>query len=76
MEVSKQIQLINKYKDLSIENSRVRMGVDPDGVKPSYFIAYYDNNTEGGLQKALQECISYLKDNNEYWDINYAKEVE
>lgn len=70
MEISKQIQLITKYKDLSIENTRVRMGVDPSGVKSSYFIVYYDNNTEGSLQKALQECITYLKDNNEYWDEN------
>ena len=66
MTLLQQITFITTYTDLSIENNRVRIGVCPYGVEPSDFIAYYNSTTEDGLKNALDECIYYLKANNEY----------
>ena len=64
MTLLQQITYITDYTDLSIEMSRVKIGVCPSGVKPSKFISYYNPTTEDGLKNALDECISYLKANN------------
>lgn len=66
MTVQQQIEFIVTYTNLSIEFNRVRIGVCPSGIKPSDFITYYDNAVENTLQKALEECIDYLKANNKY----------
>lgn len=66
MTLLQQITFITTYTDLSIENNRVRIGVCPYGVEPSDLIAYYYPNTEHDLKEALDECIYYLKANNEY----------
>lgn len=66
MTLLQQITFITIYTDLSIENTRVRIGVCHSGIKPSNFITYYNSATEDGLKNALDECISYLKANNKY----------
>ena len=66
MTLLQQISFITTYTDLSIESGRVRIGVCPSGIKPSDLIAYYYPNTEHDLKEALDECIYYLKANNEY----------
>ena len=66
MTLLQQITFITTYTDLSIEMGRVKIGVCPSGVKPSKFITYNNSTTEDGLKNALDECISYLKANNEY----------
>lgn len=68
MTIAKQILTITKYTNLDIEDSRVRIGVDPSGIKPSQFIAYYEINCSDSLQNALEECITYLANNNKYWE--------
>lgn len=69
MTIAKQILTITKYTDLVIEANRVRIGVDPNGIKPSQFITYYKLNCSDSLQNALEECITYLANNNKYWEI-------
>ena len=68
MPIEQQILTITKYIDLSIEFNRIRIGVDPSGIKPSQFITYYEPNNTTALQTALAECINYLKNNNPYWE--------
>ena len=68
MTIAQQILLITKYIDLNIESNRVRIGVDPSGIKTSQFIAYYESNCSDSLQNALAECIDYLANNNKYWE--------
>ena len=68
MPIEQQILTITKYIDLSIEFNRIRIGVDPNGIKPSQFITYYELNCSDSLQNALAECITYLTNNNKYWE--------
>ena len=68
MPIEQQILTITKYIDLSIEFNRIRIGVDPNGIKPSQFITYYEPNNTTALQTALAECINYLANNNPYWE--------
>ena len=68
MTTARQILLITKYIDLNIESNRVRIGVDPSGIKTSQFIAYYESNCSDSLQNALTQCLTYLANNNKYWE--------
>lgn len=68
MTTLKQLTTITKYIDISIEFNRIRLGVDPSGIKPSKFITYFNPIDPDNLSKALDECIAYLKLNNPYWE--------
>ena len=68
MPIEQQILTIVKYIDLNIESNRIRIGVDPSGIKTSQFITYYESNNTKALQTALAECINYLANNNPYWE--------
>lgn len=68
MTIAKQILTITKYTNLDIEANRVRIGVDPSGIKPSQFITYYELNCSDSLQNALTQCLAYLANNNKYWE--------
>ena len=68
MPIEQQILTRVKYIDLNIESNRIRIGVDPSGIKTSKFITYYEPNNITTLQNALAECISYLANHNPYWE--------
>lgn len=68
MTIAQQILKITKYTNLVIEANRVRIGVDPRGIKPSEFVAYYELHCSDSLQNALTQCIEYLPNNNKYWE--------
>ena len=68
MPIEQQILTITKYTNLDIDVNRIRIGVDPSGIKPSQFITYYEPNSIATLQNALAECISYLTNHNKYWE--------
>lgn len=68
MTTLKQITTITKYLDIHIEFNRIRLGVDPSGIKPSKFIIYFDPSDPNNLTKALDDCILYLKLNHPYWE--------
>lgn len=68
MTTLQQLATITKYIDIQIEFNRIRLGVDPSGIKPSKFITYFDPSDPTKLTEALDECLLYLKNNNPYWE--------
>lgn len=74
MTTLQQLTTITKYIDIQIEVSRIRLGVDPSGIKPSKFITYFDPIDPNNLANALNDCISYLKLNNPYFEELYYEQ--